>query len=73
MAEEVKERYKSLNVVINCAAILAKRKLLSKDGLELQFQVNHLSHFALMNALLPLLERNVPSRILTVGSMLHSL
>lgn len=73
MAEEIKQRYKSLNIVINCAATLAKRKLLSKNGLELQFQVNHLAHFALLNSLLPVLERNVPSRILTVGSMLHSL
>jgi len=73
MAEEVKQRYKSLNVIINCAAILANRKFLSKNGLESQFQVNHLAHFALLNLLLPTLERNVPSRILTVGSMLHSL
>ncbi|KAI6170823.1 Retinol dehydrogenase 14 [Aphelenchoides bicaudatus] len=73
MADEIKQRYKSLNIVISCAATLAKRKLQSKNGLELQFQVNHMANFALLNLLLPLLEKNVPSRILTVGSMLHSL
>ena len=35
-------------------------------------QVNHLSQFVLLNALVPLLERNALSRIITVGSMLHT-
>ncbi|KAI6240733.1 Retinol dehydrogenase 14 [Aphelenchoides fujianensis] len=64
---------RKLNVFIACAAVLAKRRLTTKNGLESQFQINHLAHFALLNLLLPVLERNVPSRILTVGSMLHSL
>ncbi|KAI6243398.1 hypothetical protein M3Y99_00134500 [Aphelenchoides fujianensis] len=73
MAREVEERHRKLNVFIACAAVLAKRRLTTKNGLESQFQINHLAHFALLNLLLPVLERNVPSRILTVGSMLHSL
>ena len=36
-------------------------------------KVNHLAHVVLWNELLPLLEQNSPSRILTVGSMLHNL
>ncbi|KAI6212300.1 hypothetical protein M3Y94_00004500 [Aphelenchoides besseyi] len=73
MADEIKQNYRKLNVFIGCASVLAKRKLTTKNGLESQFQINHLAHFTLLNLLLPILEQNVPSRILTVGSMLHAL
>ncbi|CAD5224384.1 unnamed protein product [Bursaphelenchus okinawaensis] len=71
--DKIKVSYPKVNTVICCAVTMPTRRLQTKDGLEMQFQVNHLSHFAILNALLPLLESNVPSRVLTVGSMLHSM
>lgn len=73
MAEEVKIRFPRLNTFISCASVLISRRSMSVNGLELGFQINHLSHFYLWNALLPLLERNAPARIITVGSSLHAL
>uniref|UniRef100_A0A914Q4A4 Uncharacterized protein n=1 Tax=Panagrolaimus davidi TaxID=227884 RepID=A0A914Q4A4_9BILA len=73
MAEEVKIRFPRLNTFISCASVLISRRSMSVNGLELGFQINHLSHFYLWNALLPLMERNAPARIITVGSSLHAM
>uniref|UniRef100_A0A7E4UZJ5 NAD(P)-binding protein n=1 Tax=Panagrellus redivivus TaxID=6233 RepID=A0A7E4UZJ5_PANRE len=73
MAEELKIRFPRLNTFIACASVLINRRSTSADGLELGFQINHLSHFYLWNAMLPLLEANAPSRIITVGSSLHAM
>uniref|UniRef100_A0A914M9L1 Uncharacterized protein n=1 Tax=Meloidogyne incognita TaxID=6306 RepID=A0A914M9L1_MELIC len=71
MAEVVRLRFPRLNSLIACASVVVQRKIKSHDGLELTLQINHLSHIVLFTELLPLLELNSPSRILTVGSMLH--
>ena len=42
---------------------------LRKDGYELTFTVNYLSHFLLTTLLLPLLERSAPARIVNVASI----
>ncbi|KAE9552926.1 hypothetical protein FO519_003868 [Halicephalobus sp. NKZ332] len=73
MSEEVKLRFPRLNTFISCASVLISRRTLSADGLELGFQINHLSNFYLWNALLTLLESNAPSRVITVGSSLHAI
>ncbi|KAJ6657287.1 hypothetical protein lerEdw1_002654 [Lerista edwardsae] len=43
----------------------------SKDGFNLTFQVNHLSHFLLTHLLLDQLKRCAPSRVLVVASKAH--
>lgn len=59
-----------LDVLINNAGIgsAPAQRLLSEDGHELRFQVNHLSHFLLTHLLLPLLRDSSPSRIVNVSS-----
>jgi NAD(P)-dependent dehydrogenase (short-subunit alcohol dehydrogenase family) len=60
----------TINILINNAGgIFAKREE-SKDGYEMTFAVNHLSHFLLVNTLLPLLQKG-QARIINVSSEAH--
>jgi NAD(P)-dependent dehydrogenase (short-subunit alcohol dehydrogenase family) len=43
-------------------------RMISQDGHELRFQVNHLSHFLLTRMFLPRLRASAPSRIVNVSS-----
>ena len=54
-AARVAERWSALDLLINNAGVMAPPRVLSAQGFELQFAVNHLGHFALTQALLPLL------------------
>jgi NAD(P)-dependent dehydrogenase (short-subunit alcohol dehydrogenase family) len=60
----------AVNILINNAGgIFAERKE-SKDGYEMTFAVNHLSHFLLVNNLFPLLQKG-QARIINVSSEAH--
>ena len=62
-----------LTALINNAAVLPARRMLSADGFELQLAVTHLGHFLLTNLLLPLLTRRPDtSRVITVSSGAHA-
>ena len=65
------ERWGRLDLLINNAGVMAPPRTLSRDGYELQLAVNHLGHFALTRALLPLLWRRPGSRVVTVSSGAH--
>uniref|UniRef100_A0A0N4ZSV7 NAD(P)-binding protein n=1 Tax=Parastrongyloides trichosuri TaxID=131310 RepID=A0A0N4ZSV7_PARTI len=73
MEREVKAKFPDLNVIICCENAMSQRQVITKNHLELTFQVNHLAHFYLINQLIPLLKQNSPSQIILAGSMLHSL
>ena len=70
-AEALERDHPETQVVICNAGVMTKRRKESRDGLELNFGVNHLAHFLLVTRLLDLLERNAPSRIVVVSSMVH--
>ncbi len=70
-ARLVERDYGRLDLLINNAGVMAPPRRLSRDGYELQFAVNHLGHFALTTALLPLLQQQPGSRIVTVSSGAH--
>ncbi len=61
-------KYKKLDLLINNAGVMAPPRTSSKQGFELQFAVNHLSHMALTLKLLPLLVEQPGTRVVTVTS-----
>ncbi|WP_225867366.1 oxidoreductase [Cyanobium sp. NIES-981] len=67
-ARTVEERYGRLDLLVNNAGVMGLPRALTRDGFELQFGINHLGHFALTQALLPLLRARPGARVVTVTS-----
>ncbi len=72
MANQLKNQFKELHVLINNAGVFEPTLRLSQDGFEMTFAVNHLAHFLLTCLLFDLLQRSAPARIINVSSMAHS-
>lgn len=70
-ADDIAERYGSLDVLINNAGLFAKTKQFSADGFEQQFGVNYLGHFLLTQKLLPVLQKAPQARIVHLASIAH--
>ncbi|KAL1528035.1 hypothetical protein AB1Y20_009404 [Prymnesium parvum] len=71
-AAQFKARHTALHVLINNGGIPASASPLRlADGVEECFQVNHMGHFQLTLALLPLIKASSPSRIVHVSSSAH--
>jgi NAD(P)-dependent dehydrogenase (short-subunit alcohol dehydrogenase family) len=71
LAEQVRENYDRLDVLVHNAGVYMGRRQLTADGLETTFAVNHLVPFLLTHLLLDRLKRSAPSRIVTVSSTTH--
>jgi NAD(P)-dependent dehydrogenase (short-subunit alcohol dehydrogenase family) len=67
-ADEIKAKHKSINALINIAAIFSKTRRENSKGQEFMFATNHLGPFKLTNELLPLLKEGKPSRVVTVSA-----
>ena len=61
----------SLDILINNAGIVATPLTRNGAGHELQLATNYLGAFALTGMLLPLFRRELPARIVNVGSLAH--
>ncbi|KAI0165515.1 NAD(P)-binding protein [Xylariaceae sp. FL1272] len=59
-----------IDVVINNAGIMACPKKLTRDGIESQFAINHLSHFLLTNLIMPKIQ-HPGGRLINVTSSAH--
>jgi len=70
LARCVEREVERLDVLVNNAgvAVMDGRRE-SKDGFELTFAVNYLSHFLLTAELLPMLRRSAPARVVNVASI----
>jgi NAD(P)-dependent dehydrogenase (short-subunit alcohol dehydrogenase family) len=71
LAEAFRARYDRLDVLVNNAGGVNKRRRLTVDGIEATFAVNHLGYFLLTNLLCDLLVRSAPARVVTVASVGH--
>lgn len=71
LANELRQGYSRLDVLINNAGAIFARRQATVDGYERTFALNHLSQFLLTNLLLDMLEAGAPSRIINVSSQAH--
>ncbi|KAL8292114.1 hypothetical protein RQP46_001580 [Phenoliferia psychrophenolica] len=75
--EEFLTRSKRLDGVVCNAGVMVVPYQLTDDGIEQSFQVNHLSHWVLVQTLLPLLqktgqENGHPTRVINLSSFAHN-
>jgi len=71
LVEQVRVRYPKLNVLINNAGVIVSRRILTRDGIETQWAVNHLAYYIIAESLAGTLIANAPARIINVASDAH--
>jgi len=71
MADEIKNRFGKIDVLINNAGIFKTTQDLCEDGFEMTFAINHLSYFLLTNLMLDLIKNSEYKRIVNVASQAH--
>jgi NAD(P)-dependent dehydrogenase (short-subunit alcohol dehydrogenase family) len=67
----IKKNYEKLDILINNAGIWTNRKVITDEGFESQFAVNHLAPFLLTHLLLDLIKKVTAGRIINVSSGIH--
>lgn len=74
-ADEFLANHDRLDVLVNNAGLMAIPKKLTEQGVEMQFGVNHLGHFALTGHLLDVLAASgtngEPARVVSIASQAH--
>ncbi len=63
--------YQHLDVLINNAGLYLEKRVITEDGIEKTFAVNHLAPFLLTYKLMPQLRRAENGKVLTVSSYAH--
>ena len=71
LADQVKEQFPRLDILINNAGAYFNRRQRTQYGVEKTFLVNHLSPFLLTNLLLDWLSRSPSARVINVSSNAH--
>jgi NAD(P)-dependent dehydrogenase (short-subunit alcohol dehydrogenase family) len=71
LAQEIRDRYPALDVLVNNAGAMYTSRQVSSDGIELTWAVNHLAPFLLTTLLLDHLKANPAARIVTTASDAH--
>ncbi len=72
LANELKNKYQRLDVLLNNAGVFENEKVILPNGLERTFMVNHMAPFTLTLELLDLLKNTHGSRVVNVSSMAQS-
>lgn len=71
LADGIRDSFQRLDVLVNNAGARYDSRLLSADGFEMTFALNHLGYFLLTNLLLDRLEASGNGRIVNVSSGAH--
>ncbi|MFX0094177.1 MAG: SDR family oxidoreductase [Candidatus Hodarchaeota archaeon] len=71
LANKFMNQFSRLDVLINNAGVAFPKKIITTDGLEATFAINHFAPFLLTNLLLDLIKQSVPARIINLTSGLH--
>jgi NAD(P)-dependent dehydrogenase (short-subunit alcohol dehydrogenase family) len=65
-------KHHRVDVLLNNAGLVLRKRDVTVDGHEMQFQVNHLGHFLLTNLLHDALANGAPARVINVSSYAHT-
>jgi retinol dehydrogenase-14 len=71
LAAELDAALPRVDVLVNNAGLTLRERVLTPEGLETTFAVNHLAYFLLTRLLEPKLEASAPSRVVNVASNAH--
>ncbi len=71
-ADELIERFDRIDVLINNAGVYMNHKVITDDGFETTFAVNHLAMFLVTNRILDLVKNSDYARIINVSSIAHT-
>jgi NAD(P)-dependent dehydrogenase (short-subunit alcohol dehydrogenase family) len=71
VAAGFKQHHEWLHVLVNNAGGFFNKRLVTPDGLEMTFALNHMNYFLLTNLLLDVLKASTPARVINVASGMH--
>ena len=71
LATSLEQSGRPIDLLVNNAGVMATPRGKTRQGFETQFGINHLGHFALTMAVLPLMGAGADPRVVTVTSSLH--
>ncbi len=71
LAAAILQRCERIDVLVNNAGLILKKRFETEDGHEQQMQVNHLAPFLLTSLLLDRLRASAPARVITLSSSAH--
>ena len=67
----IEEKYGKIDVLITNAGIMASPYELSRQNVDSQMATNHIGHAALINYLIPLMDKSEDPRVVAVSSVCH--
>jgi len=68
-AKTFADRYDHLDILVNNAGVMGPPYTITQNGLELQFDANHMGHFYLTSLLMDGLDQSYETRIVNVASL----
>jgi NAD(P)-dependent dehydrogenase (short-subunit alcohol dehydrogenase family) len=71
VAAEFQRRHERLDVLVNNAGTIMRKRVVSPERVELTLAINHLAPFLLTGLLLDMLKVSAPARVVTVASSAH--
>ena len=72
LATRIRAMFPRLDLLVHNAATVDLERVVTADGFERQFAVNHLAAYLLTQQLLPMLQRRAPARIVVTASQVEA-